>query len=97
MHDIYVSPLSERYASKAMLELWSPRSRYGLWRRLWLALAEAEKKLGLPIPDLGLEQMRANLDDIDFTGSVIRVRGKGKKERIVPVGEPAQPSANSST
>ncbi len=66
MHDIYSSPLSERYASKAMLELWSPRSRYGLWRRLWLALAEAEQKLGLPIPDLGLEQMRANLDDIDF-------------------------------
>jgi adenylosuccinate lyase len=66
MHDIYSSPLSERYASKAMLELWSPRSRYGLWRRLWLALAEAEQQLGVPIPDLGLEQMRANLDTIDF-------------------------------
>ena len=49
-----------------MLELWSPRTRHGLWRRLWLALAEAEKKLGVPIPDEAIAQMRANLDTIDF-------------------------------
>lgn len=66
MHDIYSSPLSERYASGAMLELWSPRARYGLWRRLWLALAETEKDLGVPVPDAAIEQMRANLDTIDF-------------------------------
>jgi adenylosuccinate lyase len=66
MRDIYSSPLSERYASRAMLELWSPRTRYGLWRRLWLALAEAEKQLGVPIPDEALDQMRGNLDNIDF-------------------------------
>ena len=66
MHDTYSSPLSERYASEAMLELWSPRTRYGLWRRLWLALAEAEKELGVPIPDEAIEQMRANLDKVDF-------------------------------
>jgi len=66
MHDIYSSPLSERYASRAMLELWSPRTRYGLWRRLWLALAEAEKELGAEIPDEAIAQMRAHLDDIDF-------------------------------
>ena len=66
-HDHYASPLSERYASKAMLELWSPRMRHGLWRRLWLALAEAEQQLGVPIPREALEQMRAHLDDIDFT------------------------------
>ena len=41
------SPLGERYASQAMLELWSPRTRHGLWRRLWLALAEAERELGV--------------------------------------------------
>jgi adenylosuccinate lyase len=70
MHDIYSSPLSERYASEAMLELWSPRTRYGLWRRLWLALAEAEKDLGVPIPDIAVEQMRANLDTIDFDAVV---------------------------
>ena len=65
-HDRYSSPLAERYASRAMLELWSPRMRHGLWRRLWLALAEAEQQLGVPIPDDALVQMRAHLDDIDF-------------------------------
>ena len=49
-----------------MLELWSPSIRYGLWRRLWLALAESERELGVPIPDEAIEQMRANLDKIDF-------------------------------
>jgi len=60
------SPLAERYASAAMLQLWSPTSRYGLWRRLWLALAEAERDLGADIPVAALDQMRAHLDDIDF-------------------------------
>src|SRR5690348_18195115 len=64
--ETYSSPLAERYASRAMLELWSPRTRYGQWRRLWLALAEAEKALGVPIPNDAIEQMRAHLDDIDF-------------------------------
>jgi len=49
-----------------MLELWSPRTRYGLWRRLWLALAESEKKLGVEIPDEAIAQMSEHLDDIDF-------------------------------
>jgi adenylosuccinate lyase len=62
----YSSPLGERYASAAMLELWSPRTRYGLWRRLWLALAEAERDLGVVIPETAIEQMKAQLDAIDF-------------------------------
>lgn len=65
-YETYSSPLAERYASRAMLELWSPRARYGLWRRLWLALAESEKKLGVAIPDDAIAQMREHLDDIDF-------------------------------
>jgi adenylosuccinate lyase len=65
-HERYSSPLAERYASKAMLELWSPARRHGLWRRLWLALAEAEQELGVPIPHDAITQMRAHLDDIDF-------------------------------
>ena len=64
--EYYSSPLAERYASQAMLRLWSPQHRHGLWRRLWLALAESEKSLGVPIPDDALTQMRAHLDDIDF-------------------------------
>ncbi|HEX6536320.1 MAG TPA: adenylosuccinate lyase [Gemmatimonadaceae bacterium] len=63
----YSSPLAERYASRAMLELWSPQQRHALWRRLWLALAEAERELGVSgITDEALAQMRAHLDDIDF-------------------------------
>ncbi len=65
-HDRYSSPFSERYASQAMLHLWSPATRCGLWRQLWLALAEAERTLGVPIPDEAITQMRDHLDDIDF-------------------------------
>ena len=64
--ETYSSPLAERYASRAMLELWSPRTRYGQWRRLWLALAEGEKSLGIPISNDAIDQMRQHLDDIDF-------------------------------
>jgi adenylosuccinate lyase len=64
--DHYSSPLADRYASRAMLELWSSKSRYALWRRLWLALAESEQQLGVAIPDDAIAQMRAHLDDIDF-------------------------------
>ena len=58
-HRGYTSPLAERYASKAMLELWSPQVRHGLWRQLWLALAEAERELGVDIPEAAIAQMRA--------------------------------------
>jgi adenylosuccinate lyase len=65
-HATYSSPLAERYASRAMLALWSPDRRHGLWRRLWLALAEAEQALGVPIPDDALAEMRAQLHHIDY-------------------------------
>jgi adenylosuccinate lyase len=69
--DSWSSPLAERYASQAMLRLWSPNRRYGLWRRLWLALAEGERALGVAIPDEAIRQMREHLDDIDY-GAVAR-------------------------
>jgi adenylosuccinate lyase len=62
----YSSPLAERYASAEMLRLWSPATRHGLWRQLWLALAEAQQALGVEIPDDAIRQMRQHLDDIDF-------------------------------
>ena len=62
----WVSPLSARYASPAMQGLWGDRRRIGLWRRLWLALMQAEKELGLKIPDTALAQLRAHLDDADL-------------------------------
>ncbi len=64
--DQYNSPLAQRYASRAMLELWSARTRHGLWRRLWLTLAEAQRELGIDLPEEALSQMRSALDDIDF-------------------------------
>ena len=69
-HERYSSPLEARYASRAMLELWSPQRRHALWRRLWLALAEAQRELGVAaVTDAGLAQMRAHLDDIDFAAA----------------------------
>lgn len=64
--DIYQSPFSNRYASREMLELFSPKTRYGLWRRLWLSLAKAEKKLGLNITEEQIKDLEGHLDTIDF-------------------------------
>ena len=64
--DRWRSPLGSRYASPAMQTLWGERHRIGLWRRLWLALAETERELGLEIPEQALQQMRAHLDDADL-------------------------------
>jgi len=65
-HAHYTSPLAERYASPEMTALWSPQTRHGLWRRVWLALAEAERALGADVPQSAIDDMRAHLDDIDF-------------------------------
>jgi adenylosuccinate lyase len=64
--DRYTSPLGTRYASREMQELFSERRRIGLWRRLWVALAEGERELGVPIPEAAVAEMRAAVDDIDF-------------------------------
>ena len=60
------SPLSSRYASPPMQALWSERRRIGLWRRLWLALMESERELGLDIPPEAIAQLRLHLDDVDL-------------------------------
>jgi adenylosuccinate lyase len=64
--DVWDNPLATRYASAEMTRLWSDNHRYRLWRETWLALAEAEAELGLPISAEQLAQMRANLEPIDF-------------------------------
>lgn len=60
------SPLSGRYASPAMLALWSEPHRIGQWRRVWLALAESQRALGLEIPDAAIAAIREHLDDADL-------------------------------
>ena len=62
----YDNPLITRYASLAMSQLWGPQRKFSTWRRLWLALAEAEAELGLPIAQEQLDELRAHIDDIDF-------------------------------
>ncbi len=66
MVDRYESPLSTRYASPFMLELFSQRTRIRTWRRLWTALARAEHELGLPVSDEQVKALEAHVDDIDF-------------------------------
>jgi adenylosuccinate lyase len=64
--DLWDNPLASRYASAEMTRLWSDNHRYMLWRKTWLALAEAEAELGLPISQGQLAEMRAHLSPIDF-------------------------------
>ncbi len=64
--DRYESPLSERYASPQMQYIFSPEKKFRTWRRLWIALAEAEQELGLAITDEQIEEMKAHADDINF-------------------------------
>ena len=61
MHE-FIHPLTGRYASKSMRRLFSPYTRIGLWRRLWLELMRAERDLGLPIPAEALAELEAHLD-----------------------------------
>jgi adenylosuccinate lyase len=64
--DRYVNPLTERYASPEMSRIFSPQHKFGTWRRLWLALAEAERELGLPVSEEAIAAIRAHLDDVDL-------------------------------
>ncbi len=62
----WTSPLGTRYASPAMQSLWSDKRRIGLWRRLWLALMEAEREMGVAIPPAAIAELKAHLDDADL-------------------------------
>src|SRR5262245_28463801 len=73
--DVYDNPLVSRYASQEMACLWGPKRKFGTWRRLWVALAEAQYELGMTTADGSrprirpeqLDELRAHVDDIDFT------------------------------
>ncbi len=79
--DRYVSPLSERYASREMQYIFSPDMKFRTWRRLWIALAEAEHELGLPITEEQLEELRAHRDDINY--EVAREREKQVRHDVM--------------
>ena len=65
-NDIYVTPLSHRYASNEMNKLWSNNTKYSTWRKLWIVLAEVEKELGLEISEEQINEMKANVENIDY-------------------------------
>ena len=83
-NDRYVSPLSERYASREMQYIFSPDKKFRTWIRLWIALAETEKELGLNITDEQIEELKSHADDINY--DVARER-----EKVVPESERDHP------
>src|SRR5271166_1636263 len=68
-HTQYDNPLIARYASPSMSELWSPQRKFSTWRRLWVALAEAEAELGLPVSPEQIAELKQHVDDIDFVAA----------------------------
>ncbi len=72
MTDRYQSPLSERYASKEMQYIFSPDRKFKTWRKLWVALAEVEKELGLPITEEQIEELKAHQDEINYDVAIQR-------------------------
>ncbi len=81
MNNKYESPLSQRYASEYMLKLFSADTKFQTWRRLWVALAEAEHKLGLPITQEQVDELKAHLTDIDY--EVVRAREKEVRHDVM--------------
>lgn len=81
MNNRYESPLSSRYASAYMLELFSADTRYQTWRKLWTALADTERKLGLPITEEQVEELRAHITDIDY--ECVRIREKEVRHDVM--------------
>lgn len=79
--DGYTSPLSERYASKEMQYIFSQDMKFRTWRKLWIALAETEKELGLPITEEQLAELRAHADDINY--DVAKAREKEVRHDVM--------------
>lgn len=66
MKQYYENPLVERYASKEILEIFSPDNKFKTWRKLWIALAESEKELGLPITNEQIQELKEHIEDINY-------------------------------
>ena len=68
-HEFYVNPLCTRYSGEEMKRVFSDDSKFSTWRRLWIALAEGERELGIPITEEQIAEMRAHINDIDYTAA----------------------------
>ena len=65
MHDTYETPLNSRYASREMQQIFSPDRKFTTWRKLWVALAESEMEMGLPVTQKQVDELKAHVEDID--------------------------------
>ena len=79
--DRYQSPLSERYASKEMQYIFSPDKKFKTWRKLWIALAQTEKELGLPITEEQIEELKVHAEDINY--DVAKAREKEVRHDVM--------------
>ena len=79
--DRYTSPLSERYASREMQFIFSQDMKFRTWRRLWIALAETEKELGLPITQEQIDELKSHAEDINY--DVARAREKEVRHDVM--------------
>ena len=79
----YTNPLTDRYCSKDMSYIFSPQFKFSTWRKLWVALAEGEKELGINITEEQLDELRNNIDNINFDEA-------RKIEKEVKSGKPGQ-------
>ncbi len=75
MNDVYINPLTTRYAGEEMKRIFSPDSKFSTWRKLWVALAEAEQELGIDITDEQISEMKEHIYDIDYDAA-----GRREKE-----------------
>ena len=66
MHDTYETPLNSRYASREMQNIFSPDRKFTTWRKLWVALAESEMEMGLPVTQKQVDELKAHVEDIDY-------------------------------
>ena len=66
MHDTYETPLNSRYASREMQKIFSPDRKFTTWRKLWVALAESEMEMGLPVTQAQVDELKAHVEDIDY-------------------------------
>ena len=66
MHDTYETPLNSRYASREMQKIFSPDRKFTTWRKLWVALAESEMEMGLPVTQRQVDELKAHVEDIDY-------------------------------
>ena len=74
MHDTYETPLNSRYASREMQQIFSPDRKFTTWRKLWVALAESEMEMGLPVTQKQVDELKAHVEDIDYEAAIGGVR-----------------------